>query len=168
MYFFGFGKKILTSNDDMSTCITIKSIGFVRNAFEQGCGAELRKGRSELVINPELTEALDNIDEYSHVVVVFWMDRVSDERRTKKKIKPPYAPQDLPPRGVLATRVPSRPNPIGVSTVPLSERRGNILIVDGLDAFNNTPILDIKPFTGHVLEDVREYRFPEWEKPKKA
>jgi len=48
-------------------------------------------------------------------------------------------------RGVFALRSPMRPNPIGLTKVKLIERKGNILIVEGLDAFNGSPVLDIKP-----------------------
>jgi len=50
------------------------------------------------------------------------------------------------PVGVFATRAPSRPNPIGISTVKLIERKGNILHVENIDIIDSTPLLDIKPY----------------------
>jgi tRNA-Thr(GGU) m(6)t(6)A37 methyltransferase TsaA len=49
-------------------------------------------------------------------------------------------------QGLFAVRTPNRPNPIGKTTVRLLERRGNILKVQGLDAIDGTPVLDIKPY----------------------
>jgi len=51
-----------------------------------------------------------------------------------------------PKRGVFTTRSPVRPNPIGLTRVELVKRQGNILIVQGLDAFEGSPVLDIKSF----------------------
>ena len=53
---------------------------------------------------------------------------------------------DDAPHGVFATRSPRRPNPIGISVVKLIERRGNVLVVSGIDAIDGTPLIDIKPF----------------------
>lgn len=144
----------------------MQSIGVVRNKKESGSSGEFRRIRSEIIVNPKFTKALDGIEEYSHIVVVFWMDRVVRDKRIRLKVKPSYAPQSVGLRGVFATRVPARPNPIGISAVLLVARRKNILVVDGLDAFNNTPVLDIKPFTGHALELIRKFRVPKWEKRK--
>ena len=59
----------------------------------------------------------------------------------------PQGRKEIAKVGVFATRSPCRPNPIGVTVVKLIERRHNVLKVKGLDAVNNTPILDIKPYT---------------------
>lgn len=144
----------------VSNKVTMQSIGVVRSG-------ELRGIRSEIIINPKFEKALDGLEEYSHIVVVFWMNKVARDRRVRLKVKPSYAPKNVGLRGVFATRVPGRPNPIGISAVPLISRRKNILVVDGLDAFNNTPVLDIKPFTGHALELVKKFRVPKWEKGRR-
>ena len=69
--------------------------------------------------------------------------------------------EDLPLVGLFATRSPRRPNPIGVTTVRLLERRGNVLRVLGLDALDGTPVLDIKPYLpyGDCIQDTH---VPEW------
>lgn len=68
---------------------------------------------------------------------------------------------DVPLVGVLATRTQYRPNPIGVSIVRLVERRGHILVVQGLDALDGTPVLDIKPFAPHYVPSG-PVMVPEW------
>ena len=69
--------------------------------------------------------------------------------------------EDLPLLGVFATRCFDRPNPICATTVRLLERTGSVLLVDGLDAFNGSPILDIKPYVPY-LDSATEVKMPEW------
>ncbi len=67
---------------------------------------------------------------------------------------------DMPLLGIFATRTPHRPNPIGLTLVELLRVEDNVVTVRGLDAFNGTPVLDIKPFDyWDMVEDVR---VPEW------
>ncbi len=66
----------------------------------------------------------------------------------------------MPLVGVLATRAPHRPNPIGLSLVELVERRGNILKVRGLDALDGSPVLDLKPYD--KWDSAEHVRVPEW------
>lgn len=72
----------------------------------------------------------------------------------------PRGRKDMPLLGVLATRVARRPNPIGLTLVELVERRGNVLTITGLDAFDGTPVLDIKPFD--YWDMTKDARVPEW------
>lgn len=114
---------------------------------------------TEIEIRPEYAEALDNLDEFSHIVVLYWMHRRADvEPRLKVH---PRGNQQIPLKGLFATRSPGRPNPLGLATVRLLERRGNILRVRGLDAIDGTPVVDIKPFIpGHDLANDAEV--PPW------
>lgn len=73
----------------------------------------------------------------------------------------PRARRELPLVGLFATRSPHRPNPIGESTVRLIERRDNILRVEGLDAIDGTPVLDIKPHFPRA-DNPTDVRVPEW------
>ena len=87
------------------------------------------------------------------------MHEVSEEERRTMKVRP-RGRRDMPLLGAFATRTPHRPNPIGLTLVELLELEGNVVTVRGLDAFDGTPILDIKPFD---YWDVAEYaRVPEW------
>jgi tRNA-Thr(GGU) m(6)t(6)A37 methyltransferase TsaA len=58
----------------------------------------------------------------------------------------PQRCEDLPLVGLFATRSPARPNPIGVQVVDLVSREGTVLTVRHLDALNNSPVLDVKPY----------------------
>jgi tRNA-Thr(GGU) m(6)t(6)A37 methyltransferase TsaA len=142
--------------------ITIKPIGIVNSEVsepQRGMG-EWNDVTSEIVIDEEWTEHLDGLDEFSHIMVVFWMHLVPRENRPPTRIHP-RGRTDLPLVGLFATRAPYRPNSLGVSTVKLLERRGNILIVKGLDALDGTPVIDIKPYIP-PLEDVSDLRMPDW------
>ena len=67
----------------------------------------------------------------------------------------------MPVVGIFACRCPTRPNPIGITTVKLLERKGNKIKVKGLDVIDNTPIIDIKPYTPQY-DKVEDAKTLEW------
>ncbi|MFW9879994.1 MAG: tRNA (N6-threonylcarbamoyladenosine(37)-N6)-methyltransferase TrmO [Candidatus Thorarchaeota archaeon] len=105
-------------------------------------GSDLKK--SEIIINKEYVDCLDGIEDFSHLVILFWTHKVPNNARQIKKVHPAGLKQ-MPIKGIFATRSPVRPNPICKTTVKLIERKGATLLVEGLDAIDNTPIIDIKP-----------------------
>ncbi|MFX0043771.1 MAG: tRNA (N6-threonylcarbamoyladenosine(37)-N6)-methyltransferase TrmO [Candidatus Hodarchaeota archaeon] len=105
-------------------------------------GTDLKK--SEIIINEEYLDCLDGIEDFSHIIVFFWTHKVPNNARQIKKVHPAGLKQ-MPIKGIFATRSPVRPNPICKTTVKLLERKGATLIVEGLDAIDNTPVVDIKP-----------------------
>ncbi len=127
--------------------MTLKAIGFVRNEVKQppGSGCNWGKVVSDIVIDDSLTEALDGLEEFSHIIVLYWMHRVVATGQLPTK-RHPMGRRELPLVGLFATRSPNRPNPIGKTAVRLLERRGNILKVEGLDAVDGTPVVDLKPY----------------------
>jgi tRNA-Thr(GGU) m(6)t(6)A37 methyltransferase TsaA len=125
--------------------INLTPIGFVRNSIKEPGIEDWRTVTSEIIIKEDLKEALSRIDEFSHIIVIYWMHKLPPSQRSIIKVHP-KANQNLPLVGVFASRSPARPNPIGVTTVKLLERRDNVLKVTGLDAINGTPVLDIKPY----------------------
>ena len=133
--------------------INIRPIGVVETDATQD---EVRdRGRvSRIVLRSGLEEALEGLEEFSHLYVLFWMHEVPGE------VKPlrvhPRGRRELPTVGVLATRSRLRPNSIGLTLVELLGVEGRTLTVRGLDAFHGTPVLDVKPFDGRdVAEDAR-------------
>jgi len=105
------------------------------------------------------THALDGLDGFSHVEIVFWFDQVT---RRSSYAEPSRARgrDDMPLIGVFAARGPNRPNPIGVSACPIVELGETWLKVRGLDAVDGTPVLDIKPVMAVLVP--RETQEPEW------
>ena len=113
---------------------------------------------SEIVIDASLTEALDNLEEFSHIIVLYWMHQATGKVPMKVH---PKGKKEAPLVGLFASRSPNRPNSIGKTTVSLLERRSNILKVKGLDAINDTPVLDIKPYIPGD-DSVSGAKVPEW------
>ncbi|MFX1498044.1 MAG: tRNA (N6-threonylcarbamoyladenosine(37)-N6)-methyltransferase TrmO [Promethearchaeota archaeon] len=105
-------------------------------------GSDLKK--SEIIINKEYQDCLDGIEDFSHIIILFWTHKVPENARQIKKVHPAGLKQ-MPIKGIFATRSPVRPNLICKTTVKLIERKGTTLIVEGLDAIDNTPVIDIKP-----------------------
>ena len=138
--------------------ITLKAIGTVRNKIKRRGRRDFSDVVSEIVLDPGLTAALDNLEEFSHVIVISWMHR--SHTPFPVKVHPRYR-KELPPVGVFASRSPDRPNPLGKATVRLLRRRGNVLVVAGLDAIDGTPVIDIKPYIPG-LDSVDDARVPPW------
>ena len=104
---------------------------------------------SEIEIFPEFAEGLKDIAERPHLIILYWLDRAD---RGTLSATPPHSKKE---HGVFATRSPDRPNPIGLAVVDLLGVDGARLIVRGLDAFDGTPVLDIKPYSAEI-DCVRE------------
>lgn len=138
--------------------ITIKSIGIVHSELKKRERRDVKNIVSEIEIEPALTEALDNLDEFSHIIVIYWMHQ--SRKPFPMKVHPRYR-TELAQVGVFASRSPDRPNPLGKSIVKLLERRKNILKVQGLDAIDGTPIIDIKPYIPEI-DSVENSRIPPW------
>ena len=139
--------------------MTLKAIGIVSNGIKEPVRQSWEKVVSEIVIDPSLTEALDGLEEFSHIVVLYWMHRVTEDEAPLKVH--PMRRQELPLTGIFATRAPSRPNRIGITSVRLLKRKGNTLMVKGLDALDGTPVIDIKPYIP-VADLVADAKVPQW------
>ncbi len=121
----------------------------------------------DLEIERKMEGLLDGIEEYSHIVVLYWPHLIPEERRMLVHVHP-MGVAEFPETGIFATRSPARPNPVLIATVELIGRSGNILKVRGLEAVDGSPIVDIKPYVG-VESAINlpgrgsvPLRFPEW------
>jgi tRNA-Thr(GGU) m(6)t(6)A37 methyltransferase TsaA len=137
--------------------IEMKPIGFVRRTSLD----ENERDRSlvaKIEFEQELASALDGIEEWSHIFVIFWLDRV--ERAAEPELH--HKSSDV---GLFAARSPIHPNPMGLTLVELVKREGNVLWVRGLDALDGTPVLDVKPYPdwehGELLV-VTDFKIPRW------
>ena len=140
--------------------MTLKAIGIVQNKVKQvpGSGYKWQKIVSEIVLDDSLTEAMDNLDEFSHIIVLYWMHQSTEPAPVKVH---PKGRAELPRVGVFASRSPDRPNPVGKATVRLLQRRRNVLTVQGLDAVDGTPVIDIKPYLPEI-DSVDSAKVPSW------
>ncbi len=141
-------------------------IGYVRTELNEG---QIKGNRSNVVsdleILQEFSEGLRGIEDYSHLMVLFWMHGTPEED-LKKLLVHPWNETSLAPVGVFAIRRRARPNPIGLVVAELLERRGNILKVKGIDALNGTPIIDIKSYD--YADRPEKIRVPKWWLDKKG
>jgi tRNA (adenine37-N6)-methyltransferase len=133
--------------------LTLKPIGYVR----------VNNGEAYLEIKPEYRPALRELDAFSHINVFWWAHLyATDENRKTVECDQPYkhAPAKL---GIFATRSEFRPNPIALTAVPIigiDHERGRIQVAF-IDAENDTPIIDIKPYHPAV-DRIREVAVPAW------
>ena len=122
----------------------LKAIGVIRSPFrkpeEVPRSEELRESESQIEVYPEYEEGLKDVEGFSHLFILYWMHRAHPATLLAKPRL------DDRKRGLFATRAPHRPNPLGLSLVRLVEVKGNILRVKGLDAIDQTPLIDIKPY----------------------
>jgi tRNA-Thr(GGU) m(6)t(6)A37 methyltransferase TsaA len=125
--------------------ITYRPIGLLHTPFTdlkdmpiQPTGRTSAPGTAEIF--PEFAAGLEDLEGFSHVILLYHLHAV---RRVDLSVTPFL---DSEPRGVFATRAPSRPNPIGLSVVRLERIEGNILHLENLDILDGTPLLDVKPY----------------------
>jgi tRNA (adenine37-N6)-methyltransferase len=115
---------------------------------------------SEVVLDEPLKDGLDGIEEFTHVLILFWMHRAAEAEPVRMRRRPQGRP-DMPEVGIFAQRARHRPNPIGVTAVKLLRREGKRLIVQGLDAINGTPVVDVKPYVP-AFDAAESVRVPGW------
>ncbi|MBS7643376.1 tRNA (N6-threonylcarbamoyladenosine(37)-N6)-methyltransferase TrmO [Candidatus Bathyarchaeota archaeon] len=139
--------------------VKLSFIGYVKNGVLKQPKVGWDKVVSEIIIEKRLMEALDGIEGFSHIHVLYWADRLP-RRKRPLKIHPKHR-EDMPLLGVFATRSAYRPNPIGLTTVKLLKREGRVLRVKGLDAFDGTPVIDIKPYIIHS-DAILNAKNPKW------
>lgn len=141
----------------MNMPITLNPIGTARNSETRHFGGWDRV-ETEIIIDSKYKDALFGLEQYSHLIVVYWMHEV-------KTCDIRHIPQgkvgEVPEVGIFACRCPQRPNPIGLSTCTLLSIKNNVVKVRGLDVIGGTPILDIKPYTPQY-DAANNVKVPEW------
>ncbi len=140
--------------------INLTPVGTVRNSVNDPKHKDWQAVTSQIVVTKNLEPALDGVEGFSHLIIIYWMHKLAPAQQPPTKVHP-KGDRSLPLTGVFATRSPVRPNPIGMTVVKLLERRGGILEVVGLDALNGTPVLDIKPYIPSH-DSICEATVPEW------
>jgi len=126
--------------------MTLNFIGEIRTPFDKTNSPrhadESLKIEARINIFPEYRPGLKKLEKFNYIYVLYYFDR-------------PYKKMSLiahPPRlkgkaaGVFASRSPNRPNPIALSVVRLKRIEKGVLITSAIDAFDHTPLIDIKPY----------------------
>jgi tRNA (adenine37-N6)-methyltransferase len=125
--------------------MNVTPIGIIHSPHRRAAGTPIQAAlatgvQGTVEVFPEYAAGLRDVDGFERIWLVYWFDRA----KPSQLVVTPYL--DTTPRGLFATRAPSRPNPIGLSPVRLLGIKGNILSVEGVDILDNTPLLDIKPY----------------------
>lgn len=140
---------------------TIRPIAFVRNVRKEIEDDHWGAVSSTIELAEEINEsALTGIDTFSHLEVIFYFDKVSDNK-IQYEARHPRNNSEFPKVGIFAQRGKNRPNKLGVTIVELVELNQRKLVVKGLDAIDGTPIIDIKPVMKEFLP-ISEVRQPDW------
>lgn len=168
------------NNEKSESEITLRPVGIIRSEIKKPVltagkdGIEMREELaeavkkmresretiSELVVDDAYEGILDGIDDFSHILVLYWAHMVPVERRSLARVHP-MGRREFPLVGIFATCSPARPNPLLATVVELAERDGNILKVRGLDAVDGSPLIDIKPYNS-AFYPAGEVRVSEW------
>ena len=114
----------------------VHPIGWVRKS----------NGKTWLEIKPEYQDALLGVDQLESIWVLWWFDRNDTPHKRSILQVHPFGDADNPLKGVFATRAPVRPNLIALTLCDVISVKDNIIEIDDIDAFADTPILDIKRY----------------------
>ena len=162
----------------MAEKVDMKVIAKIYNDFDGKFGLPRQSGLSGNLLSVIVFEspyrdpsALKGLESFSHIWLL-WHFSESERDHWSTTVRPPRLGGNVRV-GVFASRSPYRPNPIGLSCVPLkkivySEKQGPLLYVEGADLMNGTPIFDIKPYIpmadshpdadGGFAENIADYR----------
>lgn len=131
--------------EGLDVVFPVRRIGVIRTPFLSAEGTPIQPvysagAEGNVLIDEPYEDALSDLEGFERIWLVYWLDRAG-----------PYRPRVVPYRdtvehGVLATRSPCRPNPIGLSLVCLTAREGRCLSIRDVDVLDNTPLIDIKPY----------------------
>jgi tRNA-Thr(GGU) m(6)t(6)A37 methyltransferase TsaA len=135
---------------DKHSIVELKPIGVIHSPYktpeEAPCQGRGLIQISEIEIFTEYEAGLKDIEGFSHLIILYYFHQC--KTRSLHFTMPP----EITPHGIFTTRLPNRPNPLGLSVVTLVSRQGNILRVKEMDVADSTPILDIKPYIPGIDE----------------
>lgn len=138
--------------------MTLTPIAFVKNSFNTNTPAEeIRSKSSQLVVEPEVVPGLLGLQPGTDILILFYLHRIEPDE-IQLQLHPRHDPAN-PLAGVFATRSQFRPNQIGVTVARIEAIDANLITVSGLDAQDETPVLDIKPYVAYFDADNRTQLF---------
>ena len=141
-------------NPNNTKSFTIVSIGSVVKA----------KGKSQIHLKNKYIKGLKGLSGYSHLFVFYWFDKNDTPKKRSILQVHPRGNKKNPLTGVFATRSPVRPNLMALSLCKIISIKGNIITIEKIDAFHNTPVLDIKPYIPFLDKPKEQIQLPSWVK----
>ena len=140
--------------------IELKYIGIVANHRSDLRDDDWGDVVSTITLSDDLSsDLLMGLDTFSHIEVVFVFHRLDGDKKVPD-VRHPRDNQAWPALGLLAQRSSYHPNPIGLTTAKILGVEGPVITVQGLDAVNGSPVLDIKPIFQEFLPD--NHKQPQW------
>jgi tRNA-Thr(GGU) m(6)t(6)A37 methyltransferase TsaA len=141
---------------------TIEAVGHVRGGRADPMDDDWGKSRSAIKLDPAkfAADALAGLAAFSHAEIIFLFDKVTPEK-IEKGARHPRGRADWPLTGIFAQRGKNRPNRLGVTVCKILSVEGTTVHVEGLDAIDGTPVIDIKPVMREFLPRG-EVRQPTW------
>jgi len=152
------------------SCIVLKPIGIVRHGYSDEHVKESINGVDGIIeIFPEYRAGLRGLEGFSHIIILAYLHKVSENTRNVLVVRPRGLARKLgiplhtlPEVGVFSTDSPHRPNPIALTIAKLRDvdKDSGLLYVENIDLYNETPVLDIKPYT--PSRRVDNVKIPQW------
>ncbi len=126
----------------------LKAIGVIHSPYIEPDDAPIQGRLAEEILEievfPEYMDGMKDIDQVSHLIVLYWCDRAD------RGIMQSITPFSTDPKGVFSCRAQMRPNPIAFCIAEVLERNENILRVKGVEALEGSPLLDLKPYSSAI------------------
>ena len=136
-------------------------IGIIKSPITETIDHSWGEIESDIHLNNSLTDGLKKLDQFSHAIIIFHMHQAPMFSFKNDLVRKPQGRSDMPKIGIFAQRAKHRPNPIGMTVVQIISIKKNIMKVKGLDAINNTPVLDIKPYFP-IFDRINTAKTPKW------
>ena len=146
--------------------IILKPIGVIHTFASDSNIKEHKENEATIEVFPEFEEALEGLNGYTHLFLLSYLHKLRPDQIGFLKVKPKratrrgFALDELPTLGVFALDSPTRPNPIGLTLVQLQKIEQRNLFVKGIDLFDGTPIIDIKPYQPYYRTE--KFKMPKW------
>jgi len=140
--------------------IKLIPIGFVSSPMTEQTDENWGQITSRILLQPEYIGGLSGLEDFSHAIIITYLHQAGYEKE-KHLQRRPRGLESMPKVGIFSQRSKDRPNPIGVTAVKILNVGESHIEVQGLDAINNTPVLDIKPYYPHY-DRIDLPKIPEW------
>ena len=139
--------------------IIMHPIGYVKNEVSTRKDVSWGEDTSVIQLEEEYRSGLSGLEDFSHAIILFYLDKANyvKEKHLQRR---PQNREDMPLVGIFSQRGKDRPNQIGMTSVRILSVSENSLTVQGLDAIDGTPVLDIKPY--YPVYDRKDAEVPEW------
>lgn len=139
-------KKVVKERNESSKVVRLNEIGLIRTPYETDAPyqpVEEDEGNFKIILNPEYKEGLHLLEKFTYIYVIYYIHQLP-KGKEPNIITPPWTNGHAV--GIFASRSPMRPNPIGISVVRIKKIIDNAILTSGLDVFDGTPLIDIKPY----------------------